>query len=80
LKAALDGCEGHAIIAEVKLASPSKGDLGLDLDPVELAHRRYREILEANPLREPDEDRGRQIVRVVRDARRALGSITGALE
>jgi trimethylamine--corrinoid protein Co-methyltransferase len=49
-------------------------------DPVEVAHRRYREILEANPLREPDEDRGREIDRVVREARRALSSLAGAME
>ncbi len=37
LKAALDGYPGTAIIAEVKRASPSKGDLGMGWDPVELA-------------------------------------------
>ncbi len=37
LKAALDGFPGTAVIAEVKLASPSKGDLSLGWDPVELA-------------------------------------------
>lgn len=37
LKAALEGRAGTAIIAEVKLASPSRGDLGLGWDPVELA-------------------------------------------
>jgi trimethylamine--corrinoid protein Co-methyltransferase len=52
----------------------------LSQDPVQIAHLRYREILEANPLREPEEDRARQIDRVVREARRALGSLTGALE
>ena len=37
LKAALDGCPGTAIIAEVKRASPSKGEFALHWDPVELA-------------------------------------------
>jgi indole-3-glycerol phosphate synthase len=37
LKAALDGCPGTAIIAEVKQASPSKGEFGRHWDPVELA-------------------------------------------
>jgi len=37
LKAALDETPGPAIIAEVKLASPSKGDLAPGRDPVELA-------------------------------------------
>ncbi|MGA9753848.1 MAG: indole-3-glycerol phosphate synthase TrpC [Desulfobaccales bacterium] len=37
LKAALDGAAGPAIIAEIKRASPSKGDLALGRDPVELA-------------------------------------------
>ncbi len=37
LKAALDGATGPAIIAEIKRASPSKGDLALGRDPVELA-------------------------------------------
>ncbi len=37
LKGALDKREGRAIIAEVKLASPSKGEFGLKWDPVELA-------------------------------------------
>jgi indole-3-glycerol phosphate synthase len=37
LKAVLDGAVGPAIIAEVKRASPSKGDLALGWDPVELA-------------------------------------------
>ncbi len=37
LKAALDGCPGSAIIAEVKRASPSKGEFAMHWDPVELA-------------------------------------------
>jgi indole-3-glycerol phosphate synthase len=37
LKAALDNSRGPAIIAEIKRASPSKGDLALGWDPVELA-------------------------------------------
>lgn len=37
LKAALDGCKGTAIIAEVKRASPSKGEFAMHWDPVELA-------------------------------------------
>ena len=37
LKAALDAAPGPAIIAEVKLASPSKGEFALHWDPVELA-------------------------------------------
>jgi len=37
LKAALDGTAGPAVIAEIKRASPSKGDLALGWDPVELA-------------------------------------------
>ena len=37
LKAALDGATGPAIIAEVKRASPSKGEFALHWDPVELA-------------------------------------------
>jgi len=42
LKAALDQSPFPAIIAEVKRASPSKGALALDLDPVALA-RTYQE-------------------------------------
>jgi len=42
LKAALDGAPFPAIIAEVKRASPSKGDLGMNRDQVELA-RIYQE-------------------------------------
>jgi indole-3-glycerol phosphate synthase len=37
LKAALDGTTGTAIIAEVKRASPSKGEFAMHWDPVELA-------------------------------------------
>jgi indole-3-glycerol phosphate synthase len=37
LKAALDAGAGPAIIAEIKRASPSKGELGMVWDPVELA-------------------------------------------
>jgi indole-3-glycerol phosphate synthase len=37
LKAALDACPGTAIIAEVKRASPSKGEFAMHWDPVELA-------------------------------------------
>ena len=42
LKAALDGGPGPAIIAEVKRASPSKGEFAMHWDPVELA-RIYQE-------------------------------------
>jgi indole-3-glycerol phosphate synthase len=41
-KAALDAAAGPAIIAEIKRASPSKGDLGMGWDPLELA-RIYRD-------------------------------------
>ena len=37
LKAALDGANGPAIIAEVKRASPSKGEFAMHWDPVALA-------------------------------------------
>jgi indole-3-glycerol phosphate synthase len=37
--AALAGADGLAVIAEVKRASPSKGNLAVDLDPVALAGR-----------------------------------------
>ncbi len=37
LKAALDGAPAPAIIAEVKRASPSKGELAMGWDPVQLA-------------------------------------------
>jgi indole-3-glycerol phosphate synthase len=42
LKTALDGAPGTAIIAEVKRASPSKGEFALQWDPVALA-RTYQE-------------------------------------
>jgi indole-3-glycerol phosphate synthase len=37
LKAALDGATGPGVIAEVKRASPSKGEFAMHWDPVELA-------------------------------------------
>ncbi len=37
LKGALDGASGPAVIAEVKLASPSKGEFAMHWDPVALA-------------------------------------------
>ncbi len=37
LKAALDNAPGRAIIAEIKRASPSKGEFAMHLDPVDLA-------------------------------------------
>lgn len=37
LKGALDACPGTAIIAEVKRASPSKGEFAMHWNPVELA-------------------------------------------
>jgi indole-3-glycerol phosphate synthase len=43
LKKALDNAPGRAIITEIKRASPSKGELAMALDPVDLAR-----IYEAN--------------------------------
>ena len=42
LKKALDEAPGRAIIAEIKRASPSKGELAMSADPVDLA-RVYEE-------------------------------------
>jgi trimethylamine--corrinoid protein Co-methyltransferase len=49
-------------------------------DPVELARRRYLEILEANPLREIGADRSRAVEGVLRKARQDLAGIRGATE
>jgi indole-3-glycerol phosphate synthase len=37
LKGALDGAPGRAVIAEIKRASPAKGELAMHRDPLELA-------------------------------------------
>lgn len=49
-------------------------------DPVALAHEGVRDILARTPLYTIDEDRGREIDRVVRRAERELAGITGAME
>ncbi len=49
-------------------------------DPVETAHRRCREILEATPPYSIQEDKARAIDRVAARAQEALAGITGAAE
>lgn len=49
-------------------------------DPVELAYNRVQDILARTPLYSVGQDQTRAIDRVVREAEKVLGSITGAME